>query len=289
MFDINTKCEQLKDNPYIKAFLKKNGLNENVIAKKMSPFLDFEESIKKCENCKGLEFCRQAKKGEYISLKYDGIIDTEVTYCDYYLTKLKNDRVLNNFVRNDIPSAYSKLDLNNIELVDGKIASLNSQCLDILEKTRKKGLFIHGNLGVGKTYMCYALANSLAKNNNKVAFVKVNLFVNEMRKLIAIDSEKYDRTIKDIKMVPYLILDDIGAESVSSYSRDDLLFYILDYRMEHKLLTVFTSNLSKDALREHYKYDKKDNSSAIRADRLFERIDILTDDFALTGNNKRRP
>ncbi len=289
MFDINTKSKELANNQFIKAFLKKYGLDESIISKKMSPFIDFEESIKKCDNCKGLINCKQAKKGEYVSLNYDGVVFNDVTYCDYYLVKLKNDKILNNFIRNDIPNDYSKLDLDNIELVDGRIASLNSQCMDILDGTRKKGLYIYGNLGVGKTYMCYALANSLAKANKKVAFVKVNLFVNEMRKLIAIDSETYDKTIKDVKMVPYLILDDIGSESVSSYSRDDLLFYILDYRMEHKLLTVFTSNLSKQALKEHYKYDKKDNSSAIRADRLFERIDILSDDFALLGNNKRRP
>ena len=86
----------------------------------------------------------------------------------------------------------------------------------------------------------------------------------------------------------YLFIDDIGSESVSAYSRDDLLFNILDYRMENKLCTVFTSNLSKDSLMKHYTFDKNDNSSVIRARRLLERIDILSDNFVLQGKNKRR-
>ena len=135
--------------------------------------------------------------------------------------------------------------------------------------------------------MCIALANSLANNGNKVAFIKSNFFINRMRQLISTDTSLYEKIIKDIKECQYLIIDDIGSETVSAYSRDDLLFNILDYRMEHKLVTIFTSNLSKSSLLQHYTYDK-DNCSSMRAKRLLERVDILSDDFVLNGQNKRR-
>ncbi len=160
-------------------------------------------------------------------------------------------------------------------------------CIGILEGKRKKGLYIYGDLGVGKTYMCIALANSLASKGNKVAFLKSNFFINRMRQLIATDTNLYEKIIRDVKECQYLIIDDIGSETVSAYSRDDLLFNILDYRMEHKLVTIFTSNLSKNSLLEHYTYDK-DNSSSMRSRRLLERVDILSDDFVLNGQNKRR-
>jgi primosomal protein DnaI len=38
---------------------------------------------------------------------------------------------------------------------------------------RKKGLFICGNPGVGKTYLLTRLADTLANNNRKVAFISV--------------------------------------------------------------------------------------------------------------------
>ena len=44
--------------------------------------------------------------------------------------------------------------------------------------------------------------------------------------------------LDDLKEVDYLVLDDIGAESMSGFVRDDILFNILDYRMENKLITI---------------------------------------------------
>ena len=61
---------------------------------------------------------------------------------------------------------------------------------------------------------------------------------------------------------------------VSEFTRDRLLFNILDYRMENKLTTFFTSNLSKEDLKEHYTFDKKVNGNLMMAERLLERISI---------------
>ena len=54
------------------------------------------------------------------------------------------------------------------------------------------------------------------------------------------------------------------------------------------MITIFTSNLSKNELEKHFTYDKSDRSSLMNAKRLIERIDILSDDYVLTGKNKRR-
>ena len=47
-----------------------------------------------------------------------------------------------------------------------------------------------------------------------------------------------------------LLLDDIGAENTSNWSRDEVLGPILQYRMENHLPTFFTSNLTMDELEE---------------------------------------
>ena len=97
-----------------------------------------------------------------------------------------------------------------------------------------------------------------------------------------------DKNINKLKSAQFLFMDDIGTESVSEFVRDDILFRILDYRLENRLITVFTSNLNKEDLLKHYQYDRKDKANLMNAKRLLERIDILTDDFVLTGNNLRR-
>lgn len=279
---------KMLSNPYIKSFVEKHELSNAYLLDHMSSLIDSYASLEKCANCKGLDKCSQAKKGEYVSLSFDGSIYNEVTYCKLYLAKLDEEKRLSNFIRNDIPEVYKDLTLNDVQIFNKTHEKLFAECLDILNGSSKQGLFIYGDMGVGKTYMCIALANSLSKANKKVAFVKTGAFVNDCRYLIGIDSKKIDKMINDLKEVDYLILDDIGSESVSSYSRDDLLFNILDYRMEEKKTTIFTSNLTKNALLEHYKFDKKDNTSELRAKRLLERIDILGKDLCLEGDNKRR-
>ena len=158
----------------------------------------------------------------------------------------------------------------------------------ILYEKREKGLYIYGDLGTGKTYLCTALANSLVKKGKKIAFVKVSNFFNEMKSYFSQDPDMIDRNISILKKAEYLFLDDIGSEAVSEFVRDDILFRVLDYRLENKLMTIFTSNLSKEELMKHYQYDRKEKSNLMNARRLMERIDILSDDYVLAGKNLRR-
>ena len=287
MIDYNKILLALNNIPYTKEFIDKYQISDEYIKNHLSCFIDCVESLNICKNCKGLESCKQAKKGEMITLNFDEAPYNDVTYCKLYLKKKAEDKRIGNFVYSDIPGEYKDLNLSNIEILDDNIKDLLMRAIGILDGKRKKGLYIYGDLGIGKTYMCIALANSLAASGKKVAFIKSNFFINRMRQLISTDTSLYEKIIKDIKECQCLIIDDIGSETVSAYSRDDLLFNILDYRMEHKLLTIFTSNLSKSSLLEHYTYDK-DNCSNMRAKRLLERVDILSDDFVLNGQNKRR-
>lgn len=48
------------------------------------------------------------------------------------------------------------------------------------------------------------------------------------------------------------MIDDIGADSLSSWLRDDVLGVILQYRMQEELPTFFSSNLSLTQLEQQY-------------------------------------
>lgn len=279
--------ELIKNDKYVSEFLKKNNLSDAFINEHINLFLRVINSRKQCANCRGLKECLQNSVGERLALSNDGTLIEEIEYCDHMLNKLKTDKINKNFVYNDIPEDLRNIDLNNIEVMDDE-KGLFIQLFDIYESKTDKGLYISGNMGVGKTYLCIALANSLAKNGEKVGFVNTASFINEMRKLVVNEPNTYDSNINKLKKVKYLILDDLGSESVSTFSRDDILFTLLDYRMANNLITIFTSNLDKNLLSKHYAYDKKDNCSLMMANRLVERIDILGKDFVLSGSNKRR-
>ncbi len=280
--------EILMRDPHLRKLIEEHHLSDDYLRDHIGTLTRVYESRKKCLGCKGLYMCSQSRPGERLSLSYDGILIREVEHCEYERKKAAKKDFLDSFVYSDIPENLSELDLDNIGLEDASLQGLFIEVSDILDGKRKKGLYISGDLGVGKTYMCVALANSLVKKGKKTAFVKVSDFINELRRIIVTDTQRYDETIRKLKDSEYLILDDIGSESVSSFSRDDILFPILDYRMEHKLITLFTSNLNKSDLLRYYAYDKSNKSELMRAKRLVERIDILTDAYVLQGRNKRR-
>ena len=279
--------DQIRNNEYLNDFIKENGLSDAFVSDNSGTFLRVLRSREACRNCSGLEECCQPSKGERLVLTYDQVLIEEVEYCDHALQKLGKDPLRNRYVYCDVPENLITLDLNSVRYTEDQ-KQLYLRLAAILHKKTDRGLYVSGDLGTGKTYLCTALANSLVRNGEKVAFVKVSNFFNEMKSYYGSASEMIDRNIAVLKNAAYLFLDDIGSETVSEFVRDDILFRILDHRMENRKMTIFTSNLNKEELLKHYQYDRREKSNLMNARRLMERIDILSDSFVLSGPNMRR-
>jgi len=82
-------------------------------------------------------------------------------------------------------------------------------------------------------------------------------------------------------------LDDLGAENVTPWARDEILGTILQYRMDNNLTTFFTSNLTIEELEEHLS-GKKGELDKVKARRIIERIKQLTTDLELISVNRRK-
>jgi len=84
-----------------------------------------------------------------------------------------------------------------------------------------------------------------------------------------------------------LLLDDIGAEIVTEWSRDEVLGTILQYRMEENLPTFFTSNLTLEELEVHLAMTNKE-VDVLKARRIIQRIKQLTSDMTMISVNLRK-
>lgn len=65
-----------------------------------------------------------------------------------------------------------------------------------------------------------------------------------------ISNNSYDLYIDLIRDEEILIIDDIGAENITEFIRDEILGPIINHREAEKLPTFFSSNLSIDDLSE---------------------------------------
>lgn len=155
-------------------------------------------------------------------------------------------------------------------------------------KTFHQGLYLNGPFGVGKTYLLGAIANDLAsKGGIATTLIHVPTFVVEMKS--AIGSNTVLKKIDSVKRAQVLMLDDIGAESISPWVRDDVLGIILQYRMQEKMPTLFSSNKSMADLTESLAGTDRGNSEMLKAQRIMERIRFLAKEVTVGGENRRNP
>ena len=108
--------------------------------------------------------------------------------------------------------------------------------------------------------------------------------VREMKASIKDDSlqAKIDR----FKHVPVLMLDDIGAESLSAWFRDEVLGSILQHRMMEELPVFFTSNYDLNQLEVHLSTSNRGDVETIKAGRIVERIRQLSKPLELYDRHR---
>lgn len=147
-----------------------------------------------------------------------------------------------------------------------------------------KGLYLSGNFGSGKSYIVSATINELVNSGYNAALIYYPEFLRILKASFKTD---FDEQFDFARKADILLLDDIGAENNTSWARDEILGPILQYRMDNKLTTFFTSNLSIEELEIHLS-SSKDSIDKLKAKRIIERINYLTDDLKLISKNQRK-
>jgi len=155
-------------------------------------------------------------------------------------------------------------------------------CSDFKPNQTIKGLYLYSSFGVGKSCIAGAIANELAKIGVDVALVYVPYFLEEIKD--SISDNTVQQKVEALKKVSVLILDDIGAETLSNWTRDGIIGAILNDRME-KNTTIYTSNLTINELKTHF---SKNREGTVKAERLIERIEPYVQVVPVVGRNRRR-
>ncbi|CAJ1228396.1 primosomal protein DnaI [Levilactobacillus zymae] len=190
-----------------------------------------------------------------------------------------------------MPKDIRNAELDNFDNDNDRMEALMAatEFIDNYENSphhRHQALYLSGSFGVGKTYLLAAVANQLAADGFSSTLVHFPSFAVEMKNAIAKNGvgDKLDA----IKKAPILMIDDIGADAMSAWVRDDVLGVILEYRMQEELPTFFSSNFSMAQLEnEHLRISTRGDDEPLKAQRLMQRIRFLAREIVMVGVNRR--
>ena len=278
------------NNPYFSLVLEKIDLEENKLYKYTSRIKDCANEEQNCQNCKGLCFCKNEMKGyKLIPNVLDNKINFEYEACSYMKKNLKETSFLNNIKLYNEPSELKNARIKDIYVDDKSRVEVIKYINDYIKnynKDRLKALYLTGSFGSGKTYLISALFNELAKQNVSSVIVYFPEFLRTLKSSFNDIENSYNERFNYVKNAKLLLIDDIGAENVTSWGRDEILGTILQYRMNNKLSTFFTSNLTLEELEVHLSLSKN-SEDKVKARRIIERIKELTEDLELVSINRR--
>lgn len=269
--------------------INKYPASEELLMKYTSSLMDASCDFSNCSSCSCYEDCKNNIKGYMLTpIIGDKVINFEYVACPYLQAKLKSEAYLNNIELFQVSKSVRNASIKNIDTKDKerlKIIRYFKDFLDNYDKDeRPKGLYLNGSFGTGKTYLISSLFNELAKRGIHSAIVYYPEFLRNLKESFDTD---YKEKFNYIKKVSVLLIDDIGAESLSSWNRDEILASILQYRMEENLPTFFTSNLTLEELEEHLSLSSK-GVEKVKARRIIERIEFMCLDMKLISKNRRK-
>lgn len=277
--------KQILADPRVASFIQEHGLSQDQIKRSLPKFNQF------------LVECRKVKEGDvtYIAKGYEPILTMNEGYADvtYKETRQLKEQQEQQAISKRInllslPQSYRKITFADIALDDVARVDTFETLVDFVANypsQDQKGLYIYGDMGVGKSFMLAAMAHELSETK-KVATTIIHYpsFAIDVRNGIKDNSVK--EQIDAVKEAEVLVLDDIGAEQFSSWIRDDVLQVILQYRMIEELPTFFTSNYSFADL-EAKLSNGRQGDETWQAKRVMERIRFLAKEVHLKGVNRR--
>lgn len=245
---------------------------------KLEEYLQEENN---CKNCHGLYECKNKIRG-YTNYpqKYNNHLMFSTEACYFKSQEFKKIK--------ESTTALQELETSSLKTIDTsdknryKLIKWVTNFIKEYDYGKNiKGLYLHGNFGCGKTYILSACFNEMKKRGFRTKIV----YLPDLLRTIKGDFEAMNDIMDELCNIDILLIDDIGAEKVTDWGRDEILGTILQSRMNEHKTTFFTSNFTIKELEEHL---SNKGVYKVKANRIIERIKQLTIDMEMLGANMRK-
>lgn len=284
-FHYQDLVQKIMKDPDVAAFIQQESLSPEELNRSISKFNQYITERDK--------FLRGDT--DYIAKGYKPILVMNHGYADVsyeetpeLIAAEKEAAIKNRLKLINLPASLKKVSFADVDADDEKRFTVFQRLVEFSEAYPhvRKGLYLYGDFGVGKSFMVAALAHDLSeKRGVSSTLLHYPSFVIDVKNAIGDGNVK--TLVDEIKLSEVLILDDIGAEQSTAWVRDEILQVILQYRMQEDLPTFFTSNFNFEDLEQHFAKVKKGDNETWEARRVMERIRYLAEETRLEGVNRR--
>lgn len=284
-----TQVRQCLSHRKVKEFVAKAHISENQLLHSLADVRHWLLESEHCEQCPGLERCPNMYKGHLPSPAYvDGKLYFDYTPCHHYLKFVQEEKQRRLLRSHLVSNQALKVQFEDLEIDEGNKQAIKAAMLfcNRFDQLGGKGLYYYGEFGVGKTYIMGAIATELTHKGKTVYFVHVPTFFREMKQSLA--DHTFTEKIRELEEVDCLILDDIGAEGISPWLRDEVLGPLVQIRAQLEKPILYTSNLDYDQLYIHLAESNRGELDEMKSLRIMERIRSYTEAYFLYGKNRRR-
>lgn len=268
----------------LRKFFIKHDMDTRYIEEHIGTLFNYKVEMDRCKNCIGLHECKQDTKGlEPLLHLVDGKLNVSYRSCGFNIRKQELQSQKNRINALYMPKQIYEARLDDYDFKRGQNRPLifnkvTNFITKYLNGDQVKGLYLHGEYQVGKTYTLAALANELSRKNVEVLIAYYPDLVRELKSRISDGS--LESQISKLKQAEILMLDDIGGENNSAWVRDEILGPILQHRLLDMKPTFFSSNVSqKDLLK--LLTSNSQQAETLKAARIIARIKSLSDEYKM--------
>ena len=285
---------EILEHPHVQEFLAQHAdeLNYDNVERNLPKLHEFISQSTECCGCDNTEHCTNYLKGFLPTLRVvRNSIEMDYVRCEQKIREEERRDVANMIASMHMPKDVLQATIHDLSIDDESRVAIAQKAAQFVKLTKEtgqlpaKGFYLYGKFGVGKSFVLGALANELASIKIRSVVVFVPEFLREMKN--AIGDNTLNEKIDYIKKAPVLMLDDLGAETMPAWTRDEILGTIFHYRMAEQLPTFITSNFNYEELEHHLAQSQKGDIEVVKAGRIMERIKALTVPIEMRGKNRR--
>lgn len=165
----------------------------------------------------------------------------------------------------NIPERFKNATFETYVPKDASQREAKEVMVGLAEGKVKNNVILRGNVGTGKTHLCYALIRNFCEEkeytsgnfkgqkylvSEKACIVSIKKIIDDIRTCWKKSADKYDfERIEMYKKIPILVIDEVGVQYGTDSERTEL-YDIINTRYEEMLQTVCCSNLEEEEIEE---------------------------------------